>query len=361
MKRRKTVVASSTSALLLTVLLVPTTAFAESASTDSSAEPASIEMSTSLGTTNVFETDEDLEVVAGVTGTGPSLLRSDVYLGEENYVLPEEYLNAEPMPLPDYAPEESTSPPSLEQHATTDSGTDAEASTDGEMGLRSVIGSDSRYRLTNTRVAPASQIPELFMTWGNTTYTCTAWLFGRLSVGTAAHCLYKHDLGGYADKIEVLYGIQNGQAKHRCPIHHTSVPSAWRVAEPSHADDWGVIQTMCATGQVEGQLGFGLSPSTPGGGYFITGYPADKPLDTMWEATGPISQVEPRKYWYTIDTAPGQSGSPIWKSVAGCGNCVHGIHAYGTGLPGKTNYNSGTRITSAVMTVLNKYKEWVAI
>src|SRR6202011_1252670 len=44
----------------------------------------------------------------------------------------------------------------------------------------------------------------------------------------------------------------------------------------------------------------------------IAGYPADKPRGTMWEHSERLDRVAPRALYYSVDTCPGHSGSPVW-------------------------------------------------
>ncbi len=77
----------------------------------------------------------------------------------------------------------------------------------------------------------------------------------------------------------------------------------------------------------------------------ITGYPDDKkPARSMWTASGKITSAE-RQVFYTISTAGGQSGSPVYEG--GCETyCAIAIHASGLA-PGHLHTNAGTRITQA--------------
>ncbi len=72
----------------------------------------------------------------------------------------------------------------------------------------------------------------------------------------------------------------------------------------------------------------------------IFGYPADKPLGTMWGMIRPaFFLVEDFRLLYDIDTAAGQSGSAIWSAAEGPYlGLVVGIHTQ-SGL-----FNNGSRI-----------------
>jgi glutamyl endopeptidase len=44
----------------------------------------------------------------------------------------------------------------------------------------------------------------------------------------------------------------------------------------------------------------------------VSGYPADKPEGTQWEHAERLDRVGERQLFYSVDTCPGHSGSPVW-------------------------------------------------
>lgn len=68
----------------------------------------------------------------------------------------------------------------------------------------------------------------------------------------------------------------------------------------------------------------------------VTGYPGEKPEGTMWTGDGAISyDTRLDMLLHTIDTKPGQSGSPVWLMRNGVA-CLVGIHS---GASGRWNVN----------------------
>ena len=320
---------------------------------DGSEETSQIEVSLSTGKT--MSIDVEAPGVVPSTPPGASLqgFPDDLPLGQRNVALPEKYLNAEPLPVPDFFPDD---------FGYLDGIQETEEAT-GSMGTQSVIGTDDRYQITATRSAPWNQMPKIYATWdGSTYYACSGWQFSTYSVATAGHCLYDYAMGGFPIAVELAWGIQNGTSQYLCTIDHMMVPSAFQSTTPSYTDDWGIIQTNCAVGSANGALGYGIPSVGPGGGaYAVSGWPGDKPTNTMWESYGAVVSVDNGNMWYSLDTEGGQSGSPVWKYLAGCGFCAHGIHTYGTGLPAGSlsSYNAGTRINNDVFSTLNIYQSWV--
>jgi V8-like Glu-specific endopeptidase len=96
----------------------------------------------------------------------------------------------------------------------------------------------------------------------------------------------------------------------------------------------------------------------------IAGYPGDRPVGTMWRHTERLTAVTPHRLFYTVDTCPGHSGSPIWfRSRQANERVIIGIHtsgvvdemgrsfgcSSGTVLAPSTMRNSGVRVTSALL------------
>ena len=216
------------------------------------------------------------------------------------------------------------------------------------MTPNSVIGADTRYQILNPTLAPWIRSPLILYERGGLNYMCSGWLIGTYAVATAAHCLYQS--GQYSTNFQVVFGVNGYSAVAACTVDHTSFPPIW--ASSQHPDDdWGVIKINCNAGAVFGEFGYVIPTVGPGGGgYAVTGYPADKTSSsagyTMWEDQGPILTVNSKRVFYNMDTFGGQSGGPVWRNETGCGICSSAIHAYGVG--GGSASNSGTRITDAV-------------
>jgi V8-like Glu-specific endopeptidase len=81
-----------------------------------------------------------------------------------------------------------------------------------------------------------------------------------------------------------------------------------------------------------------------------SGYPGDKPTGTQWWNANRILSVSSRRIYYQIDTAGGQSGSPVWRYRNGKRHII-GIHTTG-GAP----FNGATRIIKPVFDNLVKWK-----
>lgn len=115
------------------------------------------------------------------------------------------------------------------------------------------------------------------------------------------------------------------------------------------------VQLNCNAGEVFGHYGFRDIGSILGGTWTVTGYPGDKVDDSgysMWQDSGALNTIHPNRIYYSMDTAGGQSGGPLWRLESGtsCGNCVIGIHTLGHGVS-----NSATRINATVAAAFKQY------
>jgi hypothetical protein len=76
----------------------------------------------------------------------------------------------------------------------------------------------------------------------------------------------------------------------------------------------------------------------------ITGYPGDKGLKQMWTMSHILKTTKTEQFYYEIDTAGGQSGSPIWINKWGM-PLILGVHTLGA-----NSINSGVRLSERKFT-----------
>lgn len=216
----------------------------------------------------------------------------------------------------------------------------------------SVIGADGRTRETNTTLYPHRAIGQIDIVEDGTRAYCTGWLIDRNSVVTAGHCAYNP--GGANDPVDSATFVpgRNGAGVTPygfCFVNAVFAPYGWRV-EGKRSYDWAIMQLDCTVGNTVGWFGMYTLPGTnrlAGTTARVQGYPLDKDPGTQWWMTGSVHHSTDRRLFYPMDTAGGQSGSPVFKwNRPGCGSCVMGIHtASASGTPLN---NSGTRITASV-------------
>jgi glutamyl endopeptidase len=222
----------------------------------------------------------------------------------------------------------------------------------------SVIGADGRTRVTNTTTYPQRAVAQILFNNGS---LCTGWLISNNTLATAGHCVHQ-GFGGLGGFYPVgTYTIRPGRNGTNAPYGSCTAKTLYTVTgwanDGAQAYDYGAIKLNCTVGDATGWFGyFNQAASHNGQQAIVTGYPGDKPNGTMWTMSGTIAGTLARRLTYTIDTAGGQSGSPVWtNNNANCqGPCARAIHAYGVG--GADTQNSGTRIIQEVFDNLTTWR-----
>ena len=229
------------------------------------------------------------------------------------------------------------------------------ASYNKERGLEIVIGRDDRVQVKNTKAFPFRAICSLRMTSKTgKRYIGTGWLIGPRTVITAGHCVYFHKEGGWPKSIEVIPG-RNGKSKPygSCVATNFRSVTGWTKSKKRDYDYGAIIlPKSCRLGNRVGYFGFKnlSSLSLRFQTLNLSGYPGDKDRGTtQWFHSRRAVSIQSKTIAYQIDTAGGQSGSPVW--------ILHQGKRYGVGIhtSGGSN-NSGTRINKDVFKMLKKWK-----
>jgi glutamyl endopeptidase len=226
----------------------------------------------------------------------------------------------------------------------------------------SIIGTDSRKQITNTRVYPARATAQILFkqrTSDSGYYLCTGWLVNKNTLVTAGHCVATGD--GSALFAKSTYVIAPGKNGNTAPYGvcgaKTLYTNATWKASANDQYDYAVIKLDCNVGTTTGWYGYSkaVALNNP---ITVEGYPGDKPSGTQWKMAGKVTVLQARRVFYTIDTFGGQSGSPVWRKIGTtCTACGIAIHAYGTGGSGVTLHNNhGTRITTPVFQNITTWK-----
>lgn len=224
--------------------------------------------------------------------------------------------------------------------------------------LEVVIGDDDRREIVTTTDFPWRCICSLRITAADGSgWIGTGWLVGPRLLVTAGHCVYVHDRGGWVKQIEVIPGRRASER----PYGSCIATSFWSVRGwTDYRDrkyDYAAILLPSDRryGDDLGWFGFAVRPDPVLGGAIvnISGYPGDKPSGTQWFHAKAMADVDERVLTYTIDTAGGQSGAPVWIKYADGSRYGVGIHTNGhiTG-------NSATRISQPVF---DNIKAWNAL
>lgn len=208
---------------------------------------------------------------------------------------------------------------------------------EGTIGPELIIGSDDRSKVANTTRFPQSAQVLVVLPNGR----CSGAMIGPDLVLTAGHCVHRN--GAWQANARVYPGRDGRQAPFgSCNATRFYSVLGWtRDANPAY--DFGAIKLNCDIGQRTGWMGFfWQTASLVGIPAQISSYPGDKPLE-QWVHGDHVHSNSALQTRYQTDTVGGNSGSGVFAATgvpAGCGQCIHTVHAYGG-----TTFNSGTRIT----------------
>lgn len=234
----------------------------------------------------------------------------------------------------------------------------AVASFGRRMMLEIVIGNDDRIKVSEEDLTrnPYRQIAALRIeSQSGTQYVGTGWFIGPRALATAGHCVYLHDDGGWASRIDIIPAKFGDKEPYR---HFTATrfraTDGWTKGV-SQDFDYGVI--LLDDGTPGDRTGWfevnALEDTGLEGEANISGYPADRDnANYQYFHARPVKRVTQTRLQYDIDTFGGQSGSPIWIDSERDGVIAVGVHTTG----GATG-NSGTRINTDVIGNLIQWRD----
>src|SRR5262245_35725594 len=206
-----------------------------------------------------------------------------------------------------------------------------------------VIGpTDGRTRVLRTNQSPYAAICHIERDFGDGRLSgCSGFLIAPRVVLTAGHCVFSRPrrllLGhGAPRRIQVTAGRDGttrpfgSQWATRWYAHRRFVNQADAVY------DFGIIvvprpfRRLPGTFSVSAPDDRSLEVVRAQRLLHIAGFPADKPLGTMWEHSERLDRIGERALHYSVDTCPGHSGSPVWVKRDRTGNVeVIGVHVAG--------------------------------
>ncbi len=203
---------------------------------------------------------------------------------------------------------------------------------DGLIVPYKLLGDDERQTVADTTQFPYSAICKLLITYEKNGMwykeVGTGFMVSENQVLTAGHCLYNRRLQTIARTIEVTPGANQGNA----PFGTFTVSTDQMVVNPSYLqtgrteDDFGFIQLPSPIGRQTRYFSFAdpdlISEEET---FTLCGYPYESTPagypneDEMVQkyGTGRLAHslnTPANVYQHNIDSAPGQSGSPIFNS-----------------------------------------------
>lgn len=226
---------------------------------------------------------------------------------------------------------------------------------DEEPSGRSVIGTDDRYRVSDTSVSPYKYVAYLFVERDDGNYRGTGFVAGKGIVATCAHNFYNQETG-WANEVTVILNRKDSVYPYGATVYTgLRTNNGWiETGEPAY--DWGVIETQEDLSRYVGACGIkGTSYDLTGEPIELPGYPKVVQNSTnshyMWTDTGIVTRIDSRDMvYYNADSSGGNSGSPVfWGSTAYA--CA--IHSHGDL---SNRENSGARIKGALYDMIMQYR-----
>jgi V8-like Glu-specific endopeptidase len=217
-----------------------------------------------------------------------------------------------------------------------------------------IIGADNRVRINPTTSYPWRAICALKITaQNNTQWIGTGWLVSPRTVITAGHCVYMHDQGGWAKRIEVVPAQNGGLRPYGSGVSSNLRSVVGWTQSKNREYDYGaiILPSTYKPGNQTGYFGFAVRDDNylKSAVLNLSGYPGDKGGNEQWFMAMQTKSVSTRVIVYNIDTMGGQSGAPVWVKVGNTRYCV-GIHTNG--------HNSGNSATRIVQAVYNNIQNW---
>lgn len=233
----------------------------------------------------------------------------------------------------------------------------------------SIFGTDDRVRILDTHNYPWRAICSLQIQGPRGSGMGTGWFIAPNLVVTAGHNIYNERLlGGWAETITVYPGRdgryfpypQDATFDKQIISRQFRLPRPWVDSRGRNPDfDYGGIVLEQDIGTETGW--FSVSAETndniAGSIAHISGYPGDRKggggqYQLFHKEKVETSSITPTRFFYSVDTYSGQSGSPVWLETSS-GRVVIGIHTYG--ISGGFTLNSATRINREVLKDLRSW------
>ncbi len=191
---------------------------------------------------------------------------------------------------------------------------------------------DDRERITNTTSYPWRTICKLFITANDgTQFIGSGFIVDDFHILTCGHCIYIHENGGYVSEVVVVPGMDEDfyPFMYAYAINYRTY-TGW-IDDEMVEHDWALVTLDRSIGSFTGWMG--IKTATPSSSIYTgvlntAGYPFDlDDGDVMYFDSDLGEYADEYNHWYWMDTAGGQSGSPVWQND-GDDPYVLSIHAY---------------------------------
>jgi V8-like Glu-specific endopeptidase len=235
-----------------------------------------------------------------------------------------------------------------------------QATASGPRSVRKVIGTDERQYVSDTTAFPWSATGLVEANFADGTYMGTGAMIGKKVAVTCAHVVYDPIQKGSRD-IYFIPG-KNGDTEPfgRFRVVTMMVMDAW-ARNVDNDYDIALLVLDTPAGSTTGSFKFTVEPDGFFGGQtlYSTGYPSDLggclyQYSCSGQATGTVNNI----ILDTFDSAPGQSGSPVWLGdvSAGTGRLVGLLKGYRIMSDGTRLIENGqaTQINTTIASWINQ-------
>jgi len=219
-----------------------------------------------------------------------------------------------------------------------------------------IFGADDRRIVTDTRILPWSAVGHIKSSFDKVSYTGTGVLIGNKTVLTVAHNVFDQKLG-WATEIVFTPG-KNGETE---PFGRAKavkmIPRDEWINSGTETCDIAILVLDSPIGENAGFFKIVVRPSS----FFddltlhAAGYPGDLIFGFMYSAVGKAVAATGNELHYTIDSEPGQSGSPIWYiDSTDNSNCLVGL------MKGAITAGDGiTEIDNIGIRITQEFANWI--